>query len=140
MTASSQPVPSGSGISTRRRRRLAAVGAAALAAAILWLAAQILGIELRVAAGGTQPPPVVTLPITLFMAAGSAALGWGALALLERVTRRARTLWTWLAVLVAVLSLAMPLTDQIASTATKLILLLMHVAVAAVVIPVFRRG
>lgn len=139
--SSSQTSPAGPEAAARRRRRRAvAVGGATLAAGLLWVAAQVLGIELLAGGQGGRPPIEVSLPLTAGMALVSAALGWGVLAVLERVTRSARTTWTWLAAGVFVLSLAMPLTDQVASAATKVVLLLMHVAVAAVVIPAFRRG
>jgi Family of unknown function (DUF6069) len=66
----------------------------------------------------------------------AALAGWGLLALLERFSARPRTIWTAIAVLVALLSLAGPL-STIASTtvANGLSLALMHLAVAAALIP-----
>jgi Family of unknown function (DUF6069) len=66
----------------------------------------------------------------------AALAGWGLLALLERFTARPRTIWTAIAVLVGLLSLVGPL-STIASTtvANGLSLALMHLAVAAVLIP-----
>jgi peptidoglycan/LPS O-acetylase OafA/YrhL len=66
----------------------------------------------------------------------AALAGWGLLALLERFTARPRTSWTAIAGLVGLLSLVGPL-SAIASTtvANGLSLALMHLAVAAVLIP-----
>jgi hypothetical protein len=64
-------------------------------------------------------------------------LGWGLLALLERRTARARTVWTVVAVTVLLVSLSLPL---IAGTTVpaKIALAMMHVAIAAVLIPALR--
>jgi hypothetical protein len=62
--------------------------------------------------------------------------GWGLLALLERFTARPRTSWTVIAVGVGLLSLAGPLSTIAPTTVTNgLSLALMHLAVAAVLIP-----
>lgn len=65
-------------------------------------------------------------------------LGWGARVLLDRLTRRAPVVWTALAVLVLLVSF-LPLLAVEATGAAKAILALMHVAVAAALIPVFSR-
>jgi hypothetical protein len=66
----------------------------------------------------------------------AALAGWGLLALLERFTARPRTSWTAIAVLVGLLSLAGPLSTIAPTTvANGLSLALMHLAVAAVLIP-----
>jgi hypothetical protein len=67
----------------------------------------------------------------------AALAGWGLLALLERFTARPRTIWTAIAVLVGLLSLAGPLSTLASTTAANaLALALMHLAVAAVLIPI----
>jgi hypothetical protein len=63
-----------------------------------------------------------------------ALLGWGALALLERVTRHARTVWTGLAVAVLAVSFV-PIAVEKATADTKIVLVLIHLVVAAVLIP-----
>jgi hypothetical protein len=70
--------------------------------------------------------------------AGSLA-GWGLLALLEKRTTRARTIWTGVAILVLVASLSLPLAAG-TTTSTKVALSVMHLAVAAVLISALRRG
>jgi Family of unknown function (DUF6069) len=66
----------------------------------------------------------------------AALAGWALLALLERFTARARTIWTAIALLVALLSLAGPLSILATTEANVLALALMHVVVAAVLIPI----
>jgi hypothetical protein len=120
------------------RARALAVIAAVLAALAVWLVTDpLLGVDL---AAPTRPGSEELQSITPALVAGTslvtALAGWGLLALLERFTARPRTIWTAIAVLVGLLSLAGPL-STIASTtvANGLSLALMHLAVAAVLIP-----
>jgi hypothetical protein len=121
-----------------RRARALAVVAAALAALAVWLVTDpLLGIDLT---GTTRPGSQQLMSITPALVAGTslvvALAGWALLALLERFTARARTIWTAIAVLFALLSLAGPLSVLAStSTANALALALMHLAVAAVLIP-----
>lgn len=121
---------------SRRRRRAAGVGGGILAAVAVWtLAGPLLGVDLQVAPGTNQPQPVgVGAVITASLAAGLA--GWASSALLERLTHRARSVWTGLALVVLVASLV-PAQAGV-TTATTVALAAMHLAVAAVVIPVMR--
>ncbi|MBV1854391.1 DUF6069 family protein [Catellatospora tritici] len=114
------------------------VGGAVLAAALLWTAAQILDIDLVVDPGNGQAPSAVSLPLTVTFTLVVGLLGWGARALLDRFTRSASVVWTVLAVSVLLVSF-MPLFVFAATGATKTILGLMHVAVAAVLISTFSR-
>ncbi|MGW3608068.1 DUF6069 family protein [Micromonospora sp. NPDC005161] len=111
-----------------------AVGTALVATTLLWTAAQIVDIEMRVDPGNGQPPLVVSLPLTATVTLAVSLLAWGVRALLERLTRRAAVVWTVLAVIVLLASLLPPLGVE-ATGAAKAILMLMHVAVAAVLIP-----
>jgi hypothetical protein len=120
------------------RARALAVVAAALAALAVWLVTDpLLGIDLT---GTTRPGSQELMSITPALVAGTslvvALAGWALLALLERFTARPRAIWTAVAVLFALLSLAGPL-SVLASTTTAnaLALALMHLAVAAVLIP-----
>lgn len=125
--------------STRRRRRAAVVLGAVAAPALVWLAADpLLGQRLRITeeGGGDDPRtmeigafPVVALALVVALAA------WALLATLERfAVRRARTVW--LAVAIAVLALsALPLTGTGMTYGTRVPLALMHLAVAAVLLP-----
>ncbi|MFD7512724.1 DUF6069 family protein, partial [Streptomyces sp. NPDC059853] len=81
----------------------------------------------------------VTLPMSLGFAVLAAAAGWGLLALLERFTARGLRTWTIVA-LVVLLASFMPLFGVESDGGTKAALALMHLAVGAAVIPLFRRG
>ncbi|KXK60391.1 hypothetical protein AWW66_19085 [Micromonospora rosaria] len=115
-----------------------AVGGAALMVAALWAAAQILGIELRVDPGDGRAPGVVSLPFAVTVSLAVSLVGWGARVLLDRLIRRSSVVWTVLAILVLLASFP-PLVTVEATAAATAVLALMHVAVAAVLIPVFGR-
>ena len=119
------------------RYRLLAVGLAVVVALVIWAITSLAGIELKVTS-----PFVGTLTIgALLVVAGAlppAVAAWGVLALLERRSPRARTLWTRIAIAVLVLSVP-PLAFLDATLTTKLILALMHVAVGLVLILMLRR-
>jgi len=120
------------------RARALAVVAAVLAALAVWLVADpLLGVEL---AAPTRPGSEELQSITPALVAGTslvvALAAWGLLALLERFTARPRVIWTAIAVLVGLLSLAGPLSALASTTAANgLSLGLMHLAVAAALIP-----
>jgi hypothetical protein len=115
----------------RRRRALTVTGATA-AAVLPWIAARAGGVELEVTTGG-QPITVDLLGVVSAALAASLA-GWGVLALLERLTSRARRIWTAIAVAVLLVSLV-PLLVAEAAIVTVVYLALMHVAVGTVLIP-----
>lgn len=123
---------------TRLRVGALTVAGAVVAAALLWTAAQILGIDLRVDPRNGQAPSAVGLPMTVTFTLVVSLLGWGARALLDRSTRSAPVVWTVLAVFVLLVSF-LPLFIFEATGATKTILALMHIAVAAVLISTFSR-
>jgi hypothetical protein len=118
----------------RVSRRGLTVAAAVLAAVIVWLiAVPVAGIDLLVRPGGgaTQQVGVGSVVAVSLLAA---LLGWGLLAMLERLLpARARTVWTVAAGVVLVLSLAGPLTGG-TTPAVAATLALMHLAVGAVLI------
>ncbi|MFI5682961.1 DUF6069 family protein [Streptomyces sp. NPDC051636] len=116
------------------RRRLRVTALAVLAPVLVWLVADpLLRHRLRIADGEQ------TLDIGAAPVAGVALLaslsGWGLLAALERFgVRRARAIWT--AVAGAVLAVSfMPLIGDGMDSGTRVSLALMHLAVAAVLIP-----
>jgi hypothetical protein len=125
---------------THRYFRALAVGGAVLASGLLWLVAQMLGIDLRVdQPDDGQPPVTVDLTVIIGVTLTLSLLGWGALALLERYTRRAGTIWSVIAGSVLLISFV-PVLGVEATPGTKTLLSLMHLAVAAVLIPMLRRG
>jgi hypothetical protein len=79
------------------------------------------------------------LPVALIFTALFGLLGWGTLALLERFARRrAMAIWTALAIAGALLSIV-PIFLEGATTGTRAALTVLHLAVAAVLVPAFRR-
>lgn len=120
--------------SVRPQRALAVAGATA-AVAPFWIGAWATGVEFDVVSGGR--PMVVSLPLVLTTAFAVSLAGWGALALLERLTARAGRIWTAIAVAVLLISLV-PLPAVETESATRVVLALMHVAVGAVLIPALR--
>ena len=120
-----------------RTRVLGVIGAALADVAVWAVAVPILGIQLLVRFGNAAPQGVV-LPAVVGSTVVAGLLGWGLLALLERRTSRARDIWTAIALLVLLVSMSLPLAGTTVSTTVTLAL--MHVAAAAVIIPVLRRG
>ncbi|GAA3976009.1 hypothetical protein GCM10023085_68030 [Actinomadura viridis] len=127
------------GAGARRRGRAVAVGAAVLANAVVWLlSVPAAGLELAVTYPGEETA-TVGAGIVLFFTAGASLAGWGLLAVLELVARsRARIVWTVVALAVLVLSFS-PLLQVEAAGSTKAVLAIMHVVVAAVLVPGFWR-
>ncbi|MDQ0711329.1 multidrug transporter EmrE-like cation transporter [Streptomyces luteogriseus] len=117
-----------------QRRRLGVTALAMLAPVLVWLVSDpLLGCRLRIADGektldiGAAPVAVVALFASLS--------GWGLLAALERFgVRRARAVWTGVACAVLAVSFLPFLGDGMAG-GTRISLALMHLAVAAVLIP-----
>ena len=123
----------------RIRQRVLTVAAAVVAAVLAWLiAVPIVGIDLLVRPGGGAAQQV-GLGSVVAVSLLASLLGWGLLALLERlVSRRALTAWTVVAVVVLMLSLSGPLTAA-TNAAVAIALVLMHLVVGAVLIMGLRR-
>jgi Family of unknown function (DUF6069) len=133
-TANSAQIP----IGRPRLARFVALHAAVLAPLAVWaVAVPAAGLRLQVRFGHAAAQQVGPRDIVAASLLG-ALLGWGCLALLERRTHRARTLWTATAVVALLASLALPLSTG-TTTSTGLILALMHVTVAAALVPVLYR-
>jgi hypothetical protein len=116
------------------RRRALATGGAVLATALLWAVAHILGVELRVDTRTGLPALAVTLPLVSASTLAASLLAIATRQQLHRWTDRASTAWIRLAITVLLVSLT-PLAYVQASGAAKAILAAMHLAVAAVLIP-----
>ncbi|MGW5678078.1 DUF6069 family protein [Streptomyces sp. NPDC003860] len=120
-----------------RKERLAVTGLAVLAPLLVWLVADpILGRQLEIANGDEtlEIGAVVVALVALLVALA----GWGLLAALERFgVRRARAVWTGAALAVLALSV-LPLTGDMTGD-TRAALGLIHLAVAAVLVPGLRR-
>ena len=115
------------------------VAGAVLAAVAVWaIAVPLSGTHLliRFGSGAAQS---IGIDYVIGASLAASLAGWGLLALLERRTARARRIWTGIAFVVVVLSLRLPLTAG-TTMSSKVALALMHVAVAAVLIPAMRRS
>lgn len=121
------------------RNRALSVGGAVIAAVAVWIiAVPLVGLPLIVRFGNGAPQSIGIDFVVGASLIGS-LVGWGLLALLEGRVSRARTIWTALAVAGLVISLSLPLTAG-TTASSKAVLALMHVAVAAVLIPGLRGG
>ncbi len=121
------------------RTRALSVGGAVVAAVAVWVVAvPLLGLHL-IARFGNAAPVSVGVDFVIGASLIGSLLGWGLLAVLERRTGRARTIWTVGAVAVLLVSLSLPLSAGTTASA-KVALAMMHVAVAAVLIPALRRS
>lgn len=117
-----------------RGRRSAVAALAVLAPVLVWLVADpLLGHRLRIA-DGEQTLDIGAAPVAVVALLASLA-GWGLLAALERFgVRRARAIWTGAAGAVLAVSF-LPLTGDGMDGGTRISLALMHLAVAATLIP-----
>lgn len=119
-------------------RALGVVGAVSAALAVWAVSGPMLGNDLLVQPGSASPQ-TVGLGAVVGSSLIASLLGWALLAVLERFTSRATTVWTAVAIVVLVLSLAGPFTAG-TTTAAIATLALMHLAVGAVLIPSFRHS
>jgi hypothetical protein len=114
--------------------RLGIVLAGGVAALLVWLLFAAVETPSRAAFGGAASTPV-TAPDALLAAVLGGLVGWASLVALERLTVRAVPVWRALAWTALLVSLVGPSSGEEAGIASRLALVLMHVAVAAVVIP-----
>ncbi|MFE3027393.1 DUF6069 family protein [Nocardia tengchongensis] len=120
-------------------RYASAIGGAVLVAALLWAAARGLGVELRVDSRNGLPTQTVGLPLVAGSTLFVSLLAAGTRKWLDRFADRAPTIWIRLTLTVLLVSLAPQVYVQ-ASGGTKATLSLMHLAVAAVLVPLLARG
>jgi hypothetical protein len=125
----------------RRRARALAVAGTVAAALGLWAVYHLaLGIDLRSPAfgeyGGTAS---VGAGNVIFVSALAAFAAWGLLAVLERLTPRARGVWLVVAVLALLASLGGPMSGTGITTENRMELLGFHLLVGAVLIPLLYR-
>jgi hypothetical protein len=116
------------------RGRALCAAAGVLAAALAWtVEVPLLGIHLnfRFGAGHIQ---TIAAGQVIGVTAAAALLGWLLLAVLDRRTPHARSLWTIIALVALVTSLALPLAAA-TTTAAAAGLIIMHLTVGAAVIP-----
>lgn len=138
-TRTSTPT-NGSRTGSRRRTRVMAVAGAALAALAVWaIADPVAGVDLTVRQGPDATPQEVGPAAIVLVSVLAGLAAWGLLAVLERLRSGARRTWTVLAVVVLVLSLTGPVTAG-TTTTSKVALAGMHLAVAAVLVPLLARS
>jgi hypothetical protein len=120
------------------RPRLIALAAAAVAAGLTAQIASAAGVEMLAANPG-QDPIEVGFAGGAFMTLIAGGLGWIARALLDRFApRKAVLLWLIGAGVVFAVEMVPPFYTE-ATTGTRIVLIAMHVVVAAVLVPVFGR-
>jgi Family of unknown function (DUF6069) len=120
-----------------RSRALAAAGGTLAGIAAWIIEVPLLGVGLSVRFGSGHAQTIGIGPV-IGVSLAAALLGWLLLAVLGRRTSRARALWTGIALVVLAVSLALPLRAA-TTTAATVGLIVMHLAVAAVLIPLMGR-
>ena len=122
----------------RAGSRMLVAGGAVLATVLVWVIGDpLLGHDLVVVSPG-QPAMDLGVAEIAFVALASSLLGWAALAILERTTTHAVAIWTIAALVILAVSF-LPFAGVETSGGSKVVLALTHIAVAAVIIPGFRR-
>lgn len=126
----------------RRRLRLVGVGASVTSSFVIWVVAvPVLGVELRApnGPGSTELEPVSVVAVVLMSLLAPLA-GWALLAGLEKLTTKAQTIWTTIAVAVLVISYGGPLLGAGVPSDSRITLALMHTAVGLATILTFTRS
>ncbi len=134
--ATTETIESSSTLSPRPPRargrllRLAGVGATVVVTLAVWAVGRLAGADyvLRDPSGSVTIDAVATAVVTLVVA----ALGWGVLALLERLTRHAVRIWVGMAATVIIASMV-PIFLVDATPGTQVALYFVHLAVAVLV-------
>ncbi len=125
----------------RRGDRAVAVIAAMIAPALVWLVATVgFGQHLYQPGFGGSAPQELSIWLVAATAGIAALAGAGVLALIERINRRPAQVWLVVSTAVLILSLGGPLSGEGIDTANKLALVSMHLAAAAVLIPLLYRS
>lgn len=117
--------------------RLGIVAGAAVAVLVVWLISRYAaGVNPHAPAfTGTAHPQAVPAGLAVAVAVLAALLGWGLVVLIGRRVRRPRRMWLFSSAAVLLVSLAGPLSGHGVQGSDRLALALMHLAVAAVLIP-----
>lgn len=123
--------------SRRRRQRALRVATAVTANSLLYLGARAAGTDFVLTDPGATRSHQLILPEIAVFSLLFGLLGWGALALLERFTRHARTVWAALAGAVLAASF-IPVFLERATVDTRIMLCVLHVVVAAALLPMLR--
>lgn len=121
----------------RRRGRALGIVATLVVTLAVWLLGHLAGADYWItdSQGTVRIDALVTTEVTVVLG----LVGWGVLALLERLTRYGTTIWSVLAAVVVVASM-IPIVLVEATTATRVALAAVHLAVGAVLVPAFVRA
>jgi uncharacterized protein DUF6069 len=124
-----------------RRRRLLAVLAAVGAALTVWaIATQAAGLDLRSPAFSANGEPAHVGADLVAAASGlSGFAAWALLAALQRLTRRARPIWTACAAMALLVSLGAPLSGHGIDAGDRVALACLHLTVGAVLLGLLGR-
>ena len=127
-------------VQTKAGARLGAVAATVLAALTVSLIAEhALAIDLWSPRMGTRPSADINVFHVLGASAVASLVGWAFLAALERVTAVARQVWTVLAIVAGLASFGGPFSGTGITTANRVVLVVLHIAVAAVLVTMMYR-
>lgn len=137
--APTSPRPSSRSGTTRRRAKM--VGLSTLAAATTWILADgILDVEVSTPSFDSITPAAdLGLAPVVLTAVITTLFGWALLEILERTTHRPRAVWASTAIAIAAVSLAGPLSGAGVSTSQRIVLVALHVVVAALFVPLMYR-
>jgi Family of unknown function (DUF6069) len=121
------------------RTRLAGVTGAVAAAVAVWLVARYgAGMRLHTPGfGSAQRPAILAAGFVAITSAAASLAAWAVLKLIERTARRPRRAWTVTGLAALIVSLTAPLSGHGVTSTDRLTLICMHLAVCAVLIPVF---
>lgn len=125
--------------STRARRIVTVLVAVVGALAVRAIAGPALGVDVSVTTGPGRAPMAIGFGAVTATSLAAALAGWASLAIVERFSDRARTLWATTATVVLLASLV-PVAMVEASGAATATLALLHLVVAAVLIPGLTRS
>ncbi len=144
MTATVEAATSTRATATRRERRkarLSAVTAAVATALAVWVAAEVaFGVDVQAPSYDGSGRSLDIGPGQVVLSAALASLaGWGLLAFLEWRTPRARAIWPVIAAVALLMSLSGPLSGSGVTSTNRTVLVAMHLAVGAVLIPLLAR-
>jgi hypothetical protein len=120
------------------RTRLIALAVTMVAAVLAWVVADLAGVQLTASQPGQDPVPIGILNVAMSVVVFGGA-GWLARAVLDRFARkRAVLVWRIGAGVVFALEV-FPVVLSEATVGTKLFLAVLHLLVAAILIPVLGR-
>jgi hypothetical protein len=122
----------------RWKWRLAVVVGAVLVPLVVFVVANLVldgGVRTPANEDYDQESMQLNAGTVVFVAGVFALLAWALLAILERFTARGRTIWTVVAVVLFLLSLVGPFSGTDTNTGSRVALALLHLSVAAVLIP-----